>query len=73
MEENYETTCIPRESFSSVLENYLMILRPYVQCESPYFHSLWYFYLRLLSLLRHEWFDTSTCHIDLEETCNCLQ
>ena len=27
-------------------KNYLLILRPYLQCESRYFHGLWYFYLR---------------------------
>jgi hypothetical protein len=39
----YETTCILHESFSSMLENDLMIVRPNLQCESPYFHGLWYF------------------------------
>jgi hypothetical protein len=24
-----------------------MIIRPDLQCESPYFHGLWYFYLSL--------------------------
>ena len=27
--------------------NYLMIVRPDLQCESPYSHGLWYFYLRI--------------------------
>ena len=35
------------ESFSSILENYLMLVRPDLQCESPYFLGLWYFYLKL--------------------------
>ena len=43
--EKYETTCILHETFSSILENYLVIVRPYLQCKSPYFHRLWYFYL----------------------------
>jgi hypothetical protein len=42
----YETTCILHESFSSILEKHFMIVRPDLQCESPYFHWLWYFYLR---------------------------
>ena len=32
-----ETTCVLRESFSSILENYVMIVRPYLQCKSPFF------------------------------------
>ena len=37
---------ILHESFSSILENHPMIVRPDLQRESPYFHGLWfYFYL----------------------------
>ena len=59
---SYETTCILHESFSSILENYLMNLRPYLPCESPYFHKLWYIYIKpyigprwLLYALRDCW------------------
>ena len=41
--EKYETTCIFHESFSSILENYLMIVRPDLQCESPYFSRVMIF------------------------------
>jgi hypothetical protein len=43
-----ETTCILHECFSSILKNYLMIVRPDLQSKSPYFHGLWYFYLILV-------------------------
>jgi hypothetical protein len=29
----------------SILETYLMIVIPDLECKSPYFHGLWYFYL----------------------------
>ena len=32
-----------------------MILRPYLQCESPYFHGLWYFYLIATSQRPWSW------------------
>ena len=48
--EKYEGTCILHESFLSILENYLMIVRPNLQCKSPYFHGSWYFYLIYLSI-----------------------
>ena len=33
----YETTCVLHESFSSILKKYVMIVRPYLQCKSPFF------------------------------------
>ena len=44
-EKKYETTCILHESFSCILKIYLMIVKLDLQCKSPYFHGLWYFYL----------------------------
>lgn len=51
--EKYETTCILHASFSPILENYLShgYKTLYLQCESPYFHGLWYFYLS-----SHTWY-----------------
>ena len=42
----YETTCILYESFSYILEIYLVIVKPNLRCDLPYFHGLWYFYLK---------------------------
>ena len=44
--EKYETTRILHESFSSIMENYLMIVILDSQCKSPYFTGYFYFPLR---------------------------
>jgi hypothetical protein len=41
-------TCNLHKYVSSILENYIMIVKLDLQCESPYFHKLWHFYLRSL-------------------------
>jgi hypothetical protein len=41
--EKHETTCILHESFLSILENDLMVVRPDLQCESPLFSRVMVF------------------------------